>query len=228
MHDRARWPQNRPALSAADLTHRSIGPNEVDLPDAVPGPLGGDRTLDRRREAVVEIGLVETATRAQHHSKVGLVEREQTCPELPLGRHTHAIAVVAEGFADAGDHADVAYAVTEHVTLRGLDVVGIARFQWEHGIDALEDLACGNNLVVTPLPLRVERHELDEAHADTLLATETREVDDLVVVDPAHDDGVDLDRRQTGMERGIDPRQYPLELVALGEREEAFALQRVE
>ena len=86
----------------------------------------------------------------------------------------------------------------------------------------------GHDLVATPLPLCVERHELDESNADALVATETREVDDLVVVDPTHDDDVHLDRRKSREERRVDTGQHPFELVALGEREETFALQRVE
>ena len=86
----------------------------------------------------------------------------------------------------------------------------------------------GHDLVVAPLPLRVERHELDEAHADALLATEAREVDDLVVVDAAHHDRVHLHRVEPGDERGVDAGEHPVELVALGERDEALAAQRVE
>ena len=61
-----------------------------------------------------------------------------------------------------------------------------------------------------------------------LLAAEAREVDDLVVVDAAHDDRVDLHRRESRVERGVDAGDDPVELVALRQREERGAVQRVE
>ena len=61
-----------------------------------------------------------------------------------------------------------------------------------------------------------------------LLAPEGREVDDLVVVDAAHHDAVDLHRVEPGVERGVDSGEHPVELVAAGEREEHLAAQRVE
>ena len=66
----------------------------------------------------------------------------------------------------------------------------------------------------------VEGHELDEAHADAPLATERGEVDDLVVVDAPDHDAVDLHRVEPGVERGVDPGEDPVELVAPGERAE--------
>ena len=53
-------------------------------------------------------------------------------------------------------------------------------------------------LAALPLVGRVERHELDEPHLDALVATEAGEVDQLVVVGAAFDDGVDLDRVEAG------------------------------
>ena len=41
------------------------------------------------------------------------------------------------------------------------------------------------------------------------------EVDDLVVVDAAHHDRVDLHRIEPGVERGVDAGEHPVELVAL-------------
>ena len=61
-------------------------------------------------------------------------------------------------------------------------------------VDRLDDLVLTDDLVVHPVTLGVERHELDEAHLDVLLASECGEVDDLVVVDAPLDDRVDLDR----------------------------------
>ncbi len=107
-------------------------------------------------------------------------------------------------------------------------MIGIARFEREHRVDPFDDLARRDDLVVAPLPLRVERHELDEPHPDALFATEAREVDDLVVVDAAHHDRVHLHGVQSGDERGVDAGEHPVELVALGERKEALSPERIE
>ena len=58
----------------------------------------------------------------------------------------------------------------------------------------------GTTLVATPRAVGVEGHELDEAHADALLATEGGEVDDLVVVDAPHHHAVDLHRIEAGLD----------------------------
>ena len=61
---------------------------------------------------------------------------------------------------------------------------------------------------VGPAPVGVERHELDEADLDAPLAAERGEVDDLVVVDAALHDGVDLDRVEPGLLRGVDAVEH--------------------
>src|SRR5437764_10407077 len=104
--------------SAADLAHRPARAHEVDLADPVTRPLRTDRPRDRLRDPVVDIVHVVDVAGTQDGAKVGLVEREETRAELPFGRETHAITVVAERFGHARDHADVADAVAVHVALR--------------------------------------------------------------------------------------------------------------
>ena len=67
------------------------------------------------------------------------------------------------GSRHACDHADVADPVAEPEALGRLDVVGIARLEREHGVDAFDDLVRRHDLVADSTPLRVEGHELDEA-----------------------------------------------------------------
>ena len=76
MHD-LRSRETRQRVSRRSGSSTAIGPHEVDLTDAMAGPLRADRRGDRRGEAIVEIGSLEPATRAQHAAQVGLVEREQ-------------------------------------------------------------------------------------------------------------------------------------------------------
>ena len=98
----------------------------------------------------------------------------------------------------------------------------------EHRVDRVEDLGRGHDLVGAPGAGGVERHELDEAHTHATLAAVGGEVDDLVVVDAAHDHAVDLHRVEAGVERGVDPGQDPVQVVAAGERQEHVGSERVE
>ncbi len=74
----------------------------------------------------------------------------------------------------------------------------------------------------------VERHELDEAHLDVVIAPEAGEVDDLVVVDAALHDGIDLDRLEAGLLGGLDAVEHTHQLVAPGHLQEPIGAQRVE
>ena len=85
-----------------------------------------------------------------------------------------------------------------------------------------------DDLVHRPAAGRVEWHELDEADADPAVAAVCREVDDLVVVHAADDDAVDLHRVEAGVERGVDTREDPLEVVAARERLERGAVEGIE
>ena len=51
------------------------------------------------------------------------------------------------------------------------------------------------------------RHELDEADLDAFLSGEADEIEDLVVVDAADDDRVDLDRGEPGRPGGLEARR---------------------
>ena len=143
--------------------------------------------------------------------------------------------LLAERLGDAGDHADVADAVGVAEPLGRLDVLAWrapATGRCSSGNTAsiaLEDLVRrarpGRDV---QSPVGVEGHELDEAHADAPLAAEGGEVDDLVVVDAAHHDAVDLHRVEAGVERGVDPGEHPVEVVAAGERAEHVGAERVE
>ena len=139
-----------------------------------------------------------------------------------------------EGFGDAGDHADVTDAVDVAEAFGGLDVLGVVgagyrhALEREHRVDPLEDLVRRYDLVETPGAIGIEGHELDEAHRDASLAPEGGEVDHLVVVDAAHHDTVDLDRIEAGLDRGVDPRDHPIEIVTAGELVEDLGAEGVE
>src|SRR5215218_6511677 len=152
--------------SAADLAHRAGGADEVDLADAVAGPLGPDRRPHELGEVVIG------SPGAEYGAEVELLQREQACAELAFGRHPHTVAVVAERLGDARDHADVAEAVAVAEPRSRLGIAdGRLGLEGEHGVDAVEDLLGRDDLVHAPGAFGVERHELDEPQTDTLGAS---------------------------------------------------------
>ncbi len=74
----------------------------------------------------------------------------------------------------------------------------------------------------------VEGHELDEPDLDTALTAVVGQDDDLVVVDAALDDGVDLHRVEPGLYCSIDAVEHPGQFVTPGHALELVALQGVE
>ena len=68
--------------------------------------------------------------------------------------------------------------------------------------------SCDDHLSSVPRTRRVERHELDEAHARPCVASERGEVDDLVVVDAALEHDVDLHRVEPGLLGGVDAVEH--------------------
>src|SRR5205085_9866338 len=124
----------------------------------------------------------EASVGSQHAAQIGFVECEEARAELAFGGEAHAVAVIAERLGHAGDHADVADPVGIHEPLGRLDMIvkialGAARELEPNRLgDALDDLVRRYNFFLTPLTLRVERHELDEAHPDAAFATKARQI----------------------------------------------------
>jgi len=120
-------------------------------------PLRTDRAHDLVGEEVVELLVGSTA--AEDRPQIELLEREQAGPQLALGGHADAVALLAERLGHAGDHADVADAVGIAEALGRLHVLAVVRsrdrqvLEGEHGVDALEDLVGGNDLIAAPLAL---------------------------------------------------------------------------
>ena len=76
--------------------------------------------------------------------------------------------------------------------------------------------------------LGVQRHLLDEAQVVPLGEAEPKQVNGFVLVDAAHEHGVDLDRRQAGVACRRESIQYVREPVTAGDLEERFGVDRVQ
>ena len=188
----------------------------------MPRPLGADRALDFRCHGFV-IGAG-----AEHLEQVELAGREQAGAELAVGCQSHTIAVAAERLRYGRDHADGAASIEVAPTVSRCRAARCHLLEWEDLVDCRDDLVLRHDLSVDPVPTCVEGHELDEAHLDTVVASETCKVDDLVVVDTTLYDSVDLDRREAGLLRRVDAVEYSCQLVAPGHLEEPVGTQRVE
>ena len=124
------------------------------------------------------------------------LDAEEAGAELAVGGEPEPVAVAAERFGDRRDDADLAASVGEGPATRGLG--GIAGLVDRHEVEARaepsEDLASGDDHLLLPGVPGIERHELDEAEAEVVFPRERRERFDLVVVEAADHDGVDLHR----------------------------------
>ena len=94
--------------------------------------------------------------------------------------------------------------------------------------DALEHLAPRNDRVRRPVGRAAHVHVLDEAQLRAVPAAVLEQRHELVVVDAAHDDGVELQRRRTRRPRAVDAGEHRRVLVEARQRCEALGLQRVE
>ena len=71
-------------------------------------------------------------------------------------------------------------------------------------------------------------HVFDKANTEAVFPRELDQVENLVVVDTLLDDGVDLDRRETGGFGRGEAFEHRCEIAALGDGAEAFGLKRVD
>ena len=95
--------------------------------------------------------------------------------------------------------------------------------------DDRADLTAGEDVVLTPRLVRVERHELDEAHHVRLASRELRERRHLGLGEPLHRDAVDLDRAELRMAlRLLEAAQDRVERVPTRDLGEADVVERVE
>ena len=126
------------------------------------------------------------------------------------------------------DHSDRAAAVEIAPTIGRRSPPGRDLLERVHGVDAGHDLVLADDPAEVPAAAGIEGHPLDEPHLDGALPAERRQVDDLVVVDVAHHDGVDLDGIESCFQRRSDAVEHSRQFVAPGHRREAFTVQRVE
>src|SRR5579871_3756026 len=176
------------AVSAADAAHRALRRHKIRLADMVPLFFLPHDGLEIRGKFLVRLAVAET--RAQ----VVFRDAEQAGADLAVGGQPQAIAMAAERLANGRNQADFAAPISKGPTYSSLG--GIIRrqlTQFKTGFEPLQDFAAGHDQILLPGMRGIQWHELDEPERHVLLAREIRERLNLVVVDRADDDGVDLD-----------------------------------
>src|SRR5919201_2497928 len=212
-----------PLWLPADLRHGSARPNKARVGDPVLELLVADG------EADVPLELLVRGPGAQRPLQVPLAAREEAGPELAVGGEPDPVAGRAEGLGDGIDEADLARSVREAEAAGGGG--GRRRDLDERPplLDQGADLAAGQDAVLAPNLVCVERHELDEAHDVGLAARELGERGDLLLGEALERDAVDLDRPQLRIAlRLLEPAQDLVERIASCQLGEADVAERVE
>ena len=145
--------------------------------------------------------------RPEKSLQVVVGQRKEAGSEVAIRRDPNPVAAIAEWLTDGGDDPDRSASVGEVMDGRRLRPVALFASQRIDRMHPGVNLGAGHDRVHGPPPLRVERHILDEADLNVLLAPQTCEIGDLIVVVAPHDDAVQLDGVQTGFPRESDPRQ---------------------
>src|SRR6185369_15154629 len=102
---------------------------------------------------------------AQQRAQVVPVRAEETRVHLAVSGKARARAIAAERLRDRRDDADLARAVHIAPPLGDLAAIpGLDRLERELAVDALHDLARGDDVVHAPAVGMAHVHVLDEAH----------------------------------------------------------------
>src|SRR5208283_30486 len=142
-----------------------------------------------------ELGHLFVASAGRHESgEVVLADREQTGANLAVGGDADAAALSAEGVRHGSDDTDLADTVFKFVAASGFAALVFDLAKRHELCHTTDDFIEGDDDLGGPDTVFLQRHELDEADNDSLLASETAECGDLVIVEAAQEDTIHLDR----------------------------------
>ena len=96
------------------------------------------------------------------------------------------------------------------------------------GLERGEDLRGGDHALARPVVLGVQRHLLDDPQLVVVVEAVAQQLGGVLVVDPAQQHRVDLDRSEPGAVRGLEPGQHVVEPVAAGDLVEQVAADGVQ
>ena len=157
----------------------------------------------------VHIADAGAQQRAQR-SAVFLTETEQ---QGAIDGESHAIAGRAEVLREGGDEAEASVAPTEAIVARGAAARQKVRDQLEALFQSALDALQVERLAGCGLTGCAHRHGLDQPQGEAAFGTVGEDGVDLVVVHPAHDQGVDPNRREAGRLGGLDTAQNLIQVA---------------
>src|ERR1039458_5891464 len=162
-----------------------------------------------------ELDHVFVAGALRHQaSQIVLADREQTGTDLAVRRYADAAAMSAEGMRHRCNDSDLTNAVFKHVTAGGL-AVRVSDFAQRHELShAAHNFVEGHDDLRRPHAVFFQGHEFDETDGADFPAGKAAEGGDLIVIETAHEDAVDLDGAEPGTLRGADSGQHAF--VAVG------------
>src|ERR1035441_8048976 len=162
-----------------------------------------------------ELDHVFVAGALRHQaSQIVLTHREKAGTDFAIRSDSDAAAMSAEGMRHRCDDPDLANAVVEDIAARGL-AARVSDFAQLHELGhAAHNFVEGHDDLRRPHAVFFQRHEFDETDGDAFLAREAAKGGDLIVVEAAHQDTVDLHGAEPGTLRGADSGQHAF--VAVG------------
>ena len=217
-----------------DRVHAARGLQEGRVVDRVTGELSRDARAQHGVDSGVDrciTGIrhtVRTRRTAEHTEQVVLPRREQTVAQLTVGGQPQPVALPAERCRDRCDDPHRRRAAVERPLLGGRAAPTGHGRQPPSLRECFEDLGPCHHRCAVPRVPGIQRHLLDETQLRAVREGELDEVDDLVVVDTAHRDGVELQRAQARGGRCRDAGQHLGQTVAAGEFVKAVAAERVD
>jgi len=207
--------------SAADVNHGSGRLEEAGLSDVMAGFLA----LHSLENVVAQFRVIGAASHAPVQVVFDL--REKAGADFAVGREADAAARAAEGLGHRGDDANFAHAIRKGVTTCGF--AGFARSEvdeGQHAADAIYDFSQRNDDAGRPQAAFFQRHEFNKAHHDIFMTGEVSKAFDLVVIEAAQQDAIDLERRETSSASGADAAQHGFK--ATGNASDALECRRID
>lgn len=151
-----------------------------------------------------------SAPARERGTQVPLGGAEEARADLPVGGEAEAAARAAERAADGRDEADApGEAVGESEGAGGAGgIVVIAGDERGASLHRGPRLGSTDPLGRVPCVTGIQGHVLDEPHLDRVTAGQRGQVRRLVVIEPADEHGVELERRQPFGQARLDAREH--------------------
>src|SRR5689334_6274832 len=172
-------------------------------------------------------GFVRSAT-AQKRFQIMFRETEQACADFAVGGQPEPVAVPAEWFAHRGDDSNFTAAIGKRPASGGLRRIRLFDgFQLEARLEPSKNLASGHDEFLLPGAAGIQGHEFDESETQVPLPGESGKRFDLMIIEIANDDGIDLDRAESQLAREVNTGEHGAQTVASRDFFEIIRIERV-